>query len=172
MVSFTWALSLCTQERSTKTDSTFKKQWTELLTNKLLPAIAGYQTFLKNEYLAAARDNVSLLAIPDGADCYHACIRKMTTTNKTGEEIFELGQSIVNANKKRVESLGEELYGTKIFAEIIKRTKADSADYFKTSEEIMGFSAASLEAAKKKSANWFSLLPTGEVTIKPYEAYE
>jgi uncharacterized protein (DUF885 family) len=153
-------------------DNTFQKQWTELLTKKVIPAVADYQNFLKDDYLALARDNVSILSIPQGSECYQSYIRRMTTINKTGEEIFELGQSIVTTNKETVEKLGNELYGTTKFAEIIKRAKADSADYFKTSEEIMEFNSTSLEEAKKESRNWFSILPSSEVTIKPYEPYE
>jgi uncharacterized protein (DUF885 family) len=153
-------------------ETTFKTQWTELLTNKVLPAVVDYQNFLKNEYLAVARTNVSILSIPEGNECYRAYIRRMTTTNKTGEEIFELGQSIVNTNKETVEKLGDELYSTRKFSEVIKLAKADSADYFKTSEEILRFNTISLEEAKKECTTWFSILPSSEVTIKPYEAYE
>lgn len=153
-------------------NAVFKQQWAELLTTQVLPAMTSYQTFLKNEYQAVARDNVSVLANPEGSDCYRAYIRRMTTTTKTGEEIFNLGQSIVEANKRTVEGLGNELYGITTFADVIKRAKADSADYFTSSDEILKFNTTSLEEAKRECENWFSLLPSSEVTIKPYEPYE
>jgi uncharacterized protein (DUF885 family) len=134
--------------------------------------MAEYQSFLKTEYLAKARSNPSILANPNGGECYQAYVRKRTTTTKTGQEIFALGQSIVNANKVAVEKLGGELYGTTNFIEIIKRVKADSADYFKTSEEILAYNTVAMAEAKKVSRDWFSLLPSTDVTIKPYEVYE
>jgi uncharacterized protein (DUF885 family) len=157
---------------SRESDSAFREQWLVLLITKVLPAMADYQNFLKTEYLVTARSNVSILANTNGSECYQAYIRKRTTTTKTGQEIFELGQSIVNANEINVGKLGDELYGTTSFSEIIKRVKADSADYFKTSEEILAYNTISMAEAKKASLNWFSLLPSTDVNIKPYEAYE
>jgi len=154
------------------TDTKFKEQWKALLTDKVLPAVSGYQNFLKNEYINSARTNVSLLALPNGNECYQAYIRERTTTKKTGKEIFELGQSIVSKNKKTVEKLGSELYGITDFTEIVKHVKADSADYFKTSDEILSFNTAEIKEAKNACRNWFNLLPSTEVTIKPYESYE
>ncbi|WP_291286294.1 DUF885 domain-containing protein [Flavobacterium sp.] len=154
------------------TDNNFKEGWKTLLVDKILPAIASYQKYLKNEYMASARTNISILANPNGAECYKAFIRNRTTTNKTGEEIFELGQSLVANNKKTVEKLGGELYNTTKFSEVIKHVKADSTNYFKTSEEIMSFNTVSLDEAKKACRKWFNLLPSTEVTIKPYESYE
>jgi uncharacterized protein (DUF885 family) len=154
------------------TDTKFKERWKALLTDKVLPAVSGYQTFLKNEYINSARTNVSLLALPNGSECYQAYIRQRTTTNKTGKEIFELGQSIVSKNRKAVEKLGTELYGISDFTEIIKHVRADSADYFKTSDEILSFNTAEINEAKNASRSWFNLLPSTDVTIKPYESYE
>ena len=150
----------------------FKKQWADLLTTKVFPALTSYQVFLKNDYLPKARTNISILANTNGNECYLACIRKRTTTTKTGEEIFELGQSIVNTNKKTVEKLGGELYGISDFTEIIKHVEKDSTDYFKTSDDIMSFNTALLEDARKGCKKWFSLLPSSDVSIKAYEPYE
>ena len=153
-------------------DAVFKKEWTVLLTDKVLPALAGYQTFLINEYLTKARDDISILSIPNGSECYQACIRKMTTTNKTGGEIFELGKTIVNANKQTVEKLGIELYGISNFSDIIAHVNTDSANNFKSGTEIMEYDSALLIEAEKKCHAWFSLLPSTSVTIKPYAPYE
>jgi uncharacterized protein (DUF885 family) len=153
-------------------DRNFYGKWEELISEKILSAISDYQNFLKNEYLDAAREDISILSLPSGSECYQAYIRNYTTTTKTGNEIFELGQQIVSANKIKVAELGIELYQTNEFTEIIHRLNKDSSDYFKTSEEILETNTELMARAKEESQKWFATLPLTEVTIKPYEPYE
>ena len=70
----------------------FYTRWEELVSKEINPAIAKYQNFLKKEYLDAARDEISILSLPRGKECYQAYIRNFTSTNKTGDEIFRLGE--------------------------------------------------------------------------------
>lgn len=153
-------------------DQNFYEQWEVLILKKIHPAILDYQNFLKTEYLDAARDDISILSLPSGNECYQAYIRNYTTTNKTGNEIFDLGQQIVSANKIKVAELGMELYQTNDFSEVINRLNEDSSDYFETSEEILETNNQLLVKAKEKSQKWFTTLPSKEVTIKPYEPHE
>ncbi len=150
----------------------FKTKWEELVTQKILPAIVLYQKFLKEEYLDKARSEVSILNIPKGRECYQAYIRGYTTSNKTGDDIFKLGNKIVTKNKSKVIELGKKLYQSEDFEEIVKLVEKDSSDYFKTSEEILEANIQLLETAKKESEKWFAVLPSTEVTIKPYEPHE
>ena len=153
-------------------DLKFKEAWEALLRDEILPALSKYQQYLVTEYRESARDEVSILAIPNGSDCYQAYIRKSTTTNKSAEDLFELGQKIVNANKAKVSKIGSDLYKTNDFSEIIKLMNADVSDNFVTSDEILEVNTKLLLKAKNESENWFAVMPSSEVTIKPYEPYE
>jgi uncharacterized protein (DUF885 family) len=153
-------------------DEAFASKWNDLVSNVVLPAFKNYQDFLQTEYLPNAREDVSILANPNGAECYQAFIRNRTTTKKTGEEIFELGSKIVEGNKLKIRELGNELYQSNDFSEIINRIKSDSTNYFKSSDEIMAYNNKIMNAAKIKSADWFDVLPSTEVTIKPYLPHE
>jgi len=150
----------------------FYTQWKALISEKIIPAFSEYHDFLKKEYLLAARKEVSLLALPSGDECYQAYIREQTTTTKTGNDIFSLGQKIVAVNKNKVIEIGKDLYQTDQFSEIIKKQNEDPSNYFKTSEEILETNSLFLENAKKECQNWFSSFPSSEVSIKPYEAHE
>tara|TARA_R110002051_G_scaffold324920_1_gene424598 strand:- start:15592 stop:17310 length:1719 start_codon:yes stop_codon:yes gene_type:complete len=153
-------------------DEAFADQWKDLVTITVLPAFKQYQNFLETEYLPKARENVSILANPNDADCYQAFIRSMTTTNKTGDELFALGSKIVAANTLKIQELGKELYQSNDFSEIINRIKSDSTNYFKSSEEILAYNNNIMNEAKMKSAAWFAVLPSTEVIIKPYLPHE
>lgn len=150
----------------------FYLQWKDLVQNKILPSIENYNNFLKNEYINVAREEVSILQLPNGSQCYQAYIRKYTTTNKTGVKIFELGQKTVSINKIEIETLGNELYNTNNFNEIITNINKDASNYFKSSNEISETTKHLMIKAEKECENWFSILPESTVTMKPYEAYE
>jgi uncharacterized protein (DUF885 family) len=153
-------------------DEDFYSQWETLITEKILPAILKYQNFLISEYLDAARDNISILALPNGSQCYQAYIRNYTSTIKTGSEIFELGENIVQTNKKEIIEIGMELYGSDEFTNIITLINEDSSNYFQKSDEILEYCTQLLSKAKEECNNWFDLLPSTDVTIKPYEPHE
>ncbi len=150
----------------------FYLQWKNLVQNKILPSIESYNNYLKNEYIKVAREEVSILQLPNGSQCYQAYIRKYTTTNKTGEEIFALGQKTVSINKIEIETLGNELYNTNNFNEIIVNINKDTSNYFKSSNEILETTKRLMIKAEKECENWFSVLPKSKVTVKPYEEYE
>lgn len=153
-------------------DFQFKEKWVGLVTNKVLPALSKYQQYLLAEYRPNARDEISVLALPNGSECYQAYIRSMTTTKKSAEELFELGQKIVSSNKTRVSEIGFDVYKERDFSKIIELMDKDSSDKFKTTEEILEVNSNLLKKAKNESEKWFAMLPSTEVTINPYEAHE
>ncbi|TVP44878.1 MAG: DUF885 domain-containing protein [Mongoliibacter sp.] len=153
-------------------DPKFKEDWEALVKQTILPSLSKYQDYLVSEYLANARDKVAVTALPNGGDCYQAYIRAMTTTNKSAEELFQLGQKIVNENKAAVSKIGFEVYETDDFSEIIKRLNNDPSNNFSSAEEILAVNTKLLSKAKTESEKWFAVLPSTEVIIKPYEAHE
>lgn len=150
----------------------FQKEWEKLVIEQINPALSKYAEYLQSDYLEKARTEGSVLALPNGNDCYKAFIRSSTTTKKSGEEIFDLGLEIVNSNSKTIQELGKDLYQLDDFAEIISRIDTDSSLYFKSSDEILAYNNAILDSAKAECEDWFDLMPSSDVTIKPYLPHE
>ncbi|MDP5229704.1 MAG: DUF885 domain-containing protein [Cellulophaga sp.] len=153
-------------------DPIFKEDWEGLVKQIMLPSLASYQDFLVKEYKPVARAEIALSSLPNGGDCYRAYIKSQTTTNKTADELFQWGQKIVAKNKADVSKLGFEVYKTNDFAEIIQLVLNDPSNTFSSSEEILAFNSKLLLKAKNESEKWFAVLPSSEVTIKPYEEHE
>ncbi|WP_189362829.1 DUF885 family protein, partial [Algibacter mikhailovii] len=154
------------------TSKTFKDDWTILIQERVLPAIHVYQNYLKEEYYDQAREEVSIVNIPNGSECYQAYIRYWTSTEMTADEIHELGLKVVGQNKAEVIELGQNIYQTSDFTEVIKKSKSDSTQYFKNSGDMLTYNEQFLKTAKLECANWFSSLPSSDVEIYPYEAHE
>lgn len=63
----------------------------DAIENKIIPAYARMSNFMVDEYLAAARESVGLLDLPDGEAWYAHKVREITTTDLTPEEIHQIG---------------------------------------------------------------------------------
>jgi uncharacterized protein (DUF885 family) len=63
----------------------------EAIENKIIPAFSRIDNFMGDNYLAAARDSVGLLDLPDGEAWYEYKVRQITTTDLTPEDIHQIG---------------------------------------------------------------------------------
>jgi uncharacterized protein (DUF885 family) len=153
-------------------DTLFIANWQQLIEQKLNPAIGVYRDFLKTEYLPVARDNVSILAIPNGDKCYEAFIRWYTTLSISPDEIFERGTTLVSANAAKAKEVGGSLYSVNDLESVINRIQKDTTNYFKTEKQLLDFSNRKLTQSKKKSSSWFATLPSKDVILKPALEHE
>ena len=150
----------------------FYKNWETLITKSFLPALQKYQIFLKDEYLEQAREDISVLSLPNGYECYKAYIRKYTTTNKSGEELFVLGKRLTEANEQDAIEIGRKILNSNNFTEIIELINNDSSNYFVEGNEILTYCEMLLSESKEISKDWFNVLPSQDVTLKPYAPHE
>ncbi len=153
-------------------DEDFKAALAAVVEDRVLPAIHDYRTYLQDEYLPGARDELGVSALPDGRECYRASLRSYTTLDRAPEEVYELGQQTVAANRTRVVELGKELYGLDDFEAIIARVAEDPANRFDTKEEVLEFSRALVERSKGAMAEWFGIQPAREMVVEPYPDYQ
>jgi len=63
----------------------------DAIENKIIPAYARMSNYMTDEYLAAARESVGMLDLPDGEAWYAHRVREITTTDLTPEEIHQIG---------------------------------------------------------------------------------
>lgn len=77
----------------------------ELIHQKILVAYKKLGDFLSSEYLMKARTTAGISALPNGKNYYQYLIRSQTTTNKTPEEIYQLGLSEVERIGKLQDSV-------------------------------------------------------------------
>jgi len=153
-------------------DEAFAAAMRELVETGIQPALQRARDYLQDEYLPAAREELSITAIPNGLDCYEAMLRGYTTLDRSGKEVYELGQQAVAANKAGVIELGRAAYETDDFAEILDRAKNDPADKFESAEELLQFSKDMVERAAVEMPNWVGTMPEQAVEVVPFEKHE
>jgi len=144
----------------------------KLTAGQILPSVRRYHDFLADTYLAAAREALSVTANPGGRECYEASLRSYTTLGRSGEEVYALGRSTVEANRARVIELGRIEYGLDDFTEIIAHVKDDKADRFSSKDEMLDFARAAVAGAEGRLDQWFGIKPTRTVVVEPYPDYQ
>ncbi|MEO8672369.1 MAG: DUF885 domain-containing protein [Tahibacter sp.] len=153
-------------------DAAFKREFAQLLTDRINPAIRHYREFLANEYLPRARDTLALSALPDGERCYAAQLRAQTTLTRSPREVYELGQRTVAANEAHVAELGQRLFGTSDIKTIIKKVDDAPANHFASEQALFDFSRSMLVEAREKSAALFATMPSQDAVVEPVPDYQ
>ena len=153
-------------------DRAFAQATAWLIEQEINPALQRYRDFLADEYMPRARSELSVTANPDGLACYEASLQSYTTLDRSGKEVYELGQATVAANKAKVIELGKAAYGLDDFKAIIDRTKADPADRFASKEELLEFSRDAVLRAESEMPKWVGKMPSQPVEVVPFLEHE
>ncbi len=153
-------------------DEDFAKAVREQVETGIQPALQRARDYLQDEYLPAAREALSITAIPNGAECYEAMLQGYTTLDRSGKEVYELGQQAVAANSAGVIELGRAAYETSDFSEILERAKNDPADKFESAEELLQFSKDTVDRAAIEMPKWVGTMPEQGVEVVPFEKHE
>ena len=92
-----------------KEKSTLKKDYKNMVLNKIIPAYKVLHEFMKNEYLKFGRDSSGIDALENGLNYYNYSIKLYTTTNMTADEIHNLGLSEVGRISSEMESIKDKV---------------------------------------------------------------
>ncbi len=152
-------------------DPTFKAAMRAVVANRINPAMKRYRDFLVAEYLPAARESLGILAHPNGEACYRASLRSYTTLDRSGREVFELGQRTVAANMERVKALGEKAFGTSDLPTIVARIAEDPANRFKDEAELLAYSRAVVARAEAAMPRAFATVPSQPLVVEPFPEF-
>jgi uncharacterized protein (DUF885 family) len=124
------------------------KAFEEKLTGRVLPAYRRLLAFLKDEYLAQARDSVGWSELPNGAEWYAYLVRLHTTTGLTPDEVHELGLAEVARLRARMDRIRQQLGHKGDLRSLLDALRADPAQHFTTAEELLaGYQAIEARVA-------------------------
>ncbi len=153
-------------------DAQFSSDMADLVESSIMPALTRFRDYLRDEYQPAAREALSVTANPDGAACYEASLRAYTTIDRSGADVFALGEETVARNRAEVIELGKDAYGIDDFAAILVAAKADPADKFASRDELLEFSRNMVARAAAEMPNWVGRMPEQTAEVVPFPAHE
>jgi uncharacterized protein (DUF885 family) len=85
------------------------KEYRQIVAGVVIPAYRRLADFLKNEYLAKARDSVGLSAMPGGHEMYLYLVRHHTTEDTSPEDFHRLGLAEVARIKAEMERVKDKI---------------------------------------------------------------
>jgi uncharacterized protein (DUF885 family) len=133
----------------------------------VLPAYRKLLDFYKTDYYPKARTTISAHDLPDGDAFYRASIREYTTTDRTPEEIHQLGLSEVARIDAEMRKTMRETGFKGSFEDFLKFLKTDPQFYAKTPDELLGVSSYVAKRTDGKIGEFFGLLPRRRFAIVP-----
>ena len=138
-------------------------------TKEIYAAHERMRDFLRDEYLAAAREDVGLGAMKGGEVLYEQLIESTTTLPLEADYIHQLGLSEVARIKGELEALKDEVGFDGTLNEFFDYVRTDP-QFKPESREALTQSYYDIgEQVDAKIGDYFSLVPKSELKIEPYD---
>jgi len=132
-----------------------------------LPAFQKLRGFLASKYLPACRDSVSVTALPDGGSMYAYNIKWHTTTDKTAQQIHEIGLSEVARIRAEMDSVMKSAGFRGSFDDFKTFLRTDPRFYFKDAASLLTAYRDIAKRADPALAHLFGRLPQTPYGVKP-----
>ena len=146
----------------------WRARFAKVIEDEIRPGMAAYRDVLRDEVAAVAKpdDKPGLCWLPDGDDAYARTLRFFTTTDKTPQEIHDLGLAQVAALADEYRELGPKVAGTNDLQGIFEAMRSDPALHFETGEQLVEQSKVAMARAWAAMPDWFETLPQAPCEVE------
>ncbi len=150
-------------------EAAWRDRLAEVVRQHLRPALAAYRDVLRDEVLPVARpdDRCGIGWLDDGASSYAALLRYATTTEKSAQEIHDLGLAQVEKLTAEYRALGPEAVGTDDLGQIFEAMRTDPKLHFERGEQMVEASEVAMARAWEAMPEWFEVLPQAPCVVRP-----
>ncbi len=155
-------------------DSTpgFRDSVVAIVAREILPAVQHYRDYVASEYLPHARETTALLALPHGAECYRALVRRYTTLDLEPRALYQLGLKQMAAIEAEMLPIAKRSFGTSDLPALMERLRSDSQYTFRSREELIRTAEQAVARAKAAMPRWFGHLPKEDLIVDPCLPFE
>ncbi|MGA0605354.1 DUF885 domain-containing protein [Phenylobacterium sp. VNQ135] len=141
-----------------------------LIADGVVPAYRDLLKFYETEYAPACRKTFGASAMPDGRAWYAYRVRLMTTTDKTPEEIHQLGLAEVARIRAEMDAVVKRSGFQGDRADYVEHLRTDPKYYPKTPEELMAVASVLAKRIDGEMPKLFGRLPRTPYTVKEVPA--
>jgi uncharacterized protein (DUF885 family) len=131
------------------------------------PSYRKLLDFFRTEYLPKTRTTIAARDLPEGDAFYRAQIREYTTTDKSPEEIHQIGLKLVAEIEAEMRQTMRDSGFKGSFADFLKFLKTDPQFKAKSPDELLGVSSYVAKRTDKVIGDYFGLLPRHRFGIIP-----
>ena len=159
-----------------KPSSISDAQWADLqaraktlITTRINPSYQDWAKVYRTELSGKCRESVGIAALPQGKEYYAFLVRQQTTTNRTPEDIHQLGLSEVARIRAEMEAVASKA-GFASREAMIADMRTNPKYYAKTPEELMAAAAMMAKTIDGKMPSLFTRLARLPYGVKPIPA--
>lgn len=136
----------------------------------VLPAYRDLLTFMDEEYVPAAREELGISSVPGGREQYQALVRYHTTLDTSPEEVHQRGLAEVARIRSEMEAIIEEVEFDGTFADFLHFMRTDPQFYAESEEELMMYASWLAKRADDAMPRFFGRLPRLPYGVRPVPA--
>lgn len=138
--------------------------------DKVRPSYLKLASYIESTYAPAGRTQEGIWSLPNGDARYRYAVRTQTTTEKSADEIHQLGLEQVAEIERQQTAIALKLSGKdlKSFRESLK---TDPKTIPKSREEILGLYRKYIAQMRPELPKLFGLLPKADVEVVPVEEF-
>jgi len=146
----------------------WKARLRAVIESDVRPGMTQYRDALRDDVLPRARtnDQCGLTWLEGGDEAYAATLRYFTTTDKSAQEIHEIGLEQVEKLADEYRALGPEVVGTDDLEAIFAAMRTDPKLHFETGEQLVEASEVAMERAWQAMPEWFETLPQARCAVQ------
>ena len=142
-----------------------------ILTEDVRPAYVAMLKFVEDDYLPAAPDEVGAWSLPNGEAYYAHRVRTMTTTDRTSDEIHEIGLSEVARIRGEMLKIVKETGFGDDFMAFAEFLRTDPRFYGHTPEQRLNGYRDITSRLNAALPTLFARLPKATFTVEPIPDY-
>lgn len=142
------------------------EEMTKAINDEVFPAYRKFAEFLRTEYDAKGRKDLSIESLPDGKRRYAEAVKLMTTMNITPAEVHEIGLKEVERITAEMTKLAQS-QGHKDLASFREAINKDPKWKPQSEQQIVDDFAKYIHQMEPKLPELFGLLPKAPVTVEP-----
>lgn len=142
-------------------------------TGKVKPAYQKFHDYLVSTYVPGSRDKIAFTALPDGEAWYAYNVRIQTTTNRTPQQIHDIGLSEVKRIRGQMDSVIASVGFKGSFQDFVKFLRTDPKFYYTDSATLVQAYRELVKRVDPQLVMLFGKLPRltyGVATIPSYSA--
>jgi uncharacterized protein (DUF885 family) len=137
--------------------------------DQIVPAYQSFAAFVRNDYAPHGRTDPGVWSLPDGAARYRFSIRRMTTTDRTPEEIHALGLKQIDEIEAEMLAVAHQL-GFKDLASLNDHIKNERHFYATSGQQVLDLYTNYARGMEPELPKLFGHLPKSKLTVIPMEA--
>jgi uncharacterized protein (DUF885 family) len=137
--------------------------------DEVRPGMEAYRDVLRDEVLPRARpdDRPGLTHLAGGDEAYAAQLRYFTTTDKSAQEIHDIGLAQIEKLAEEYRALGPEVVGTDDLTQIFEAMRTDPKLHFEHGDQLIEAAEVAMQRAWDAMPEWFEVLPQARCAVQP-----